>query len=296
MKPKLKIQDIYDTLPANGNYPGDIWHNLPFHGLVGTTLCSGIIVTPACDLANNKASTITYLPIIPISKFFSTVHFLGHVKSAIKTLLDAAKLTNIFDWPEHVFTPLPEAVIAEAERRIKEVESIRPFGLKEQSFIDRAYVGFSLLRVINGGEPLEVSRSQLEALFGEKRWNEIRSSIVRNSFSSDLHFLPCDGQDEEWSAVPYHSVVLFRCPVSAPAEIFDIAQDYASTDWPGALTIVEGALPIAKAFKKTRPVKAATLRPRFMADMTTRYVSLFSRLGSPDFTADTVEKFCSEIG
>jgi hypothetical protein len=50
-------------LPSGPPTQGDIWSNLP----VPTSdqpFCTGIIITPRCDLAHNKSPFINYLPLV----------------------------------------------------------------------------------------------------------------------------------------------------------------------------------------------------------------------------------------
>ena len=58
---------------------------LPSHGLITSLCTSGVVVTPACDLANCKAETVTYVPIIPLGIFFRMPEFTaeGHFEESI---------------------------------------------------------------------------------------------------------------------------------------------------------------------------------------------------------------------
>jgi len=133
-------------------------------------------------------------------------------------------------------------------------------------------------------------------LFGDKAFKSIIKGIVSNAYRQDIHFLPADEQDSAWSGVPRHSVVLFRYAFSAPVEIFECAQDISLTDWPAAIQRLSRFIPGVCAFSQERPMKRVSLKPRFLADLVTRYVAMYVRLGSPDFTHQTVTQFINQIG
>jgi hypothetical protein len=64
---KIDERDYYDFLPPNVHRTGDIWKSLPTFGTLSCRSAPGIVITPSCDLANNKSETITYIPIISIN-------------------------------------------------------------------------------------------------------------------------------------------------------------------------------------------------------------------------------------
>jgi hypothetical protein len=43
-----------------------------------------------------------------------------------------------------------------------------------------------------------------------------------------------------------------------------------------------------------RPIKKALLRHRFVVDVIARLTNMFGRLGSPDFTTHTLERFMQD--
>src|SRR5712671_1245325 len=68
----IGAQEYYDLLPPFDHQPGDVWSSLPTYGTLRLKSVSGIVVTPACDLANRKVETITYLPIVSLQEYFSS--------------------------------------------------------------------------------------------------------------------------------------------------------------------------------------------------------------------------------
>lgn len=63
-------KSFYSLYPDGYHATGDIWMRLPSMGLLSREHVSGLIVTPACDLANCKTETVTYVPIVPVSEFW----------------------------------------------------------------------------------------------------------------------------------------------------------------------------------------------------------------------------------
>jgi hypothetical protein len=152
-----------------------------------------------------------------------------------------------------------------------------------------------LLRNFQRPELVEADPKDLNALLGDKEWLNYRSRLVRNALRSDLHFLPADGQLASWSGVPCHSLVLFRYPLTAPIDVFECAQDISLVDWKNCCEQLGVIVPLVMAFAARRPIKRLTLKPDFLADLLTRYVSLYVRLGSPDFSEHTINQFCTEV-
>ena len=75
-----------------------------------------------------------------------------------------------------------------------------------------------------------------------------------------------------------------------------LLEDPASTDWDAALTRIEYAQPLVTAFRARKPVKGLTLPSNRVSDMLTRYVALYSRLGSPDLPQSLMDSYAGEIG
>lgn len=160
---------------------------------------------------------------------------------------------------------------------------------------ERYIAGADHLKNMSRGSQADVHG--LETCLSKNRWQQIRTQVVRNALRSDLYFLPADGNgDVELSPVAKHSVVLFRYPLTVPVSVLDAAQDSSLNDWDGAVASLGDEEPIARAFLGSRPLKCLRLQSRFLADLLTKFVNLYSRIGSPDFTRETVEAFSNELG
>ena len=291
---KISAESYYDFSPGLENASGDIWSSFPTHDLLTSTPVAAVVITPACDLAQGKVSTITYLPIIPLRSYFSIPDALPEVVRALEGQLAVANVKGLLGLPEGYALPTV-STLAAAESLLAEQEAATKIGQKELAAFRRAAAGVRILKKIIRPGLSEIGSDDLILLFGEKEWPKIKAAMVKNSFRSDIHFLPADGQRPEWAGVLRHSLVLFRYPLSAPIEILESAQDVNLSDWENWCSITSAHTPIAKGFGSERPMKRLGLKDDFLSDLLTRFVALFVRLGSPDFSSETVTQYALEI-
>jgi len=284
----------YDYLPPAGTACGDIWRDLPSGGLLGTDPITGLVVTPACDLSQRKAETITYLPVIPARAYFSTLGALPEVRSRTLGQLKAGGLALSTIWNHESFAPPSVDQLELIESEIGGFLRSQKRSEKQISALERAKAGLKIARAIGEPKLAEIEASDLSALFGSE-WEKIKSRIATNSYSSYMHFLPSDEQNPAFSGVPQHSVVLFRYPMTSVIEIFDLAQHTTDAGWALAIDGMVRYLPAAGQFRTKRPLKALSVRTEFLHDLLSRYTSVYSRLGSPDFTEDSVERMSKEM-
>src|SRR5437868_5830059 len=92
-KIKVSARQYYDSLPSSEHLPNDIWTCLPTHNLLRCQRTTGIVITPACDLANAKVDTITYLPVISVRHWLTTTAFLPEIHRHLDRHLCATKIT-----------------------------------------------------------------------------------------------------------------------------------------------------------------------------------------------------------
>lgn len=294
LTPKVTLQDYYDFTPPADNAAGDVWSGLPTHGLLGGTSTRGIVITPACDLSNRKVETITYLPVIPVRAYFATAAFLPDLQREIDGQLQLLKLDGLVRCPDRFLAPDPGTLQA-ARGKLEDFAKRPNLSSKERNSTARILAGIELLAHVRANPATPAPAEAIRLLFGTGL-PKILKNVVTNSLRLDVHFLPSDGQRADWSGVLEHSLALFRYALSAPVPIFDLAQDVQQTEWTAATTRLEPACPGAQAFADERPMKRVKLKPRFLADLLTRYVAMHVRLGSPDFTADTVDAYVNELG
>lgn len=284
----------YDFLPPAGNACGDIWTGLPSGGLLGSSPIIGLVVTPACDLMQRKAETITYLPVVPVRAYFSTLGFLPEIRSRLSGQLQAGGLKIELPWDANSFAPASEDQMETIEVAIVGHMEARQRSEKQMAALNRVRVALSVMRAIANPDLVQIESADLSTLFGSE-WEKIKTRIATNSYSTFVHFLPSDEQDPAFAGVPDHSVALFRYPMTAPIEIFDLAQHTPDSGWPAAVDLTARYLPVANSFRGRRPIKALSVQPEFLHDLLSRYTSMYARLGSPDFTPESVKRIASEM-
>ena len=297
LSPPINASDYYEFFPRPEHQVGDIWADLPTFGMFGIKHVTGIIITPACDLQNCKTDTITYLPIVSVRQAFV---LRGFFPAVIKAINGQAQVLGIdgLDDSDVPFIPMEAPHIdALVARVIEKVEKGRDGKVseKEKAAAERVMAGVSVLRKGYGLSVTAASGTELRILFGAPNFDAIVERLVMNSFRTDMHFLPSDSQRPEWSAIPEPSVALFRYVFSAPIEIFDCAQDLSRAEWEHEVMRMSSCIAGAASFGARRPMKRQTLKPRFAADLLTRYVAMHVRLGAPDFTDASIRAYVSDI-
>jgi hypothetical protein len=286
--------DYYDFLPGADHVPGDIWSDLPTFGIIARPHVTGLVITPACDLSNRKVETITYLPVIPVSAYFMSIAFLPELKRNLEGQLQASGLGGLLDTVPP-FDRISDESLATIAALIEERQTATTTAAKEKIALSRAGAGLNIVSAVCKADTTSNIVDDLRTLLGPKAFAELTSKIIENSLRLDLHFLPRDEQRIEWSGVDAHSVALFRYPITIPIEILERANAVSSEDWPHLMKTFANILPCAGAFSK-RPLKRLRMKPRFLSDLVTRFTAMFGRLGSPDFTRDTIERYAGEIG
>ncbi len=284
-KLKVSAKDYYDFLPSPPHRTGDIWTNLPTFGLLKQKFCSGVIITPACDLANSKTETVTYLPIIKIEDWFYHRQFYAEVKKQLTKTLQKNGVPNILDsFPRR---SLPDGeLITDAQKLLE--DSV------PSAVYKKILLGFDHIRFLQQNDYV-INLKQLSSFFGKDEWQKICAGVIRNSIYTDIHFLPKDGQNLLYSGIQKHSVVLFRYPLTIPVQILDLADDPYVTVWETSLERLYHAYELTKFFKN-KPLRTSRLKKDFLTDLLTRYLGLYIRMGSPDFSEDKVKSYANDIG
>lgn len=282
---RLEAANFYAKFPRPEHYPGDIWINLSCYGSLSKKPVTGLILTPACDLSNHKVESLTYIPVVSVGQYFSTTAVLPQVYRRFLGLASSAGITADI-WRDHRYELPMRHELDALDDAVSALSGDKRGGLQ---------AGLEVLRAICGDELLVVPAKCLSDFFGTKQTREMLERIVRNSYSPDLHFLPADGLNHDYSAVPYNSVALFRYPLSVPLHVLDAATETPADSWSGYAQVLMQRFPSARSFAAARPLKLGSLEPRFFADLLTRYVSLMIRLGAPSFDSEGVDALLSNI-
>ncbi|PBC02698.1 hypothetical protein [Mesorhizobium sp. WSM3860] len=252
----------------------------------------GVVVSPACDVSNFKTETITYLPIIPVKSYFSTIGFIPTLRREIAERLRSASYQANSAWPEPGYlTPNASEIdkeLASIEERLASDKISKP----ERDHLPRAAAGFRIARACAQTE--EGSLSDVAKLFGSK-WAGVKHQLISNSFRSDVHFLPKDNGPNNESHLGSHSLVLFRYPMTLHAELLAAAQTHRTDQWASFVDGYAGDSILSRQIISMPPLKCLSIKASFLVDLLNRFTSLYSRIGSPDFSQMQIERYASEL-
>jgi len=283
---KIEPKDFYENLPSSTNETGDIWLSLPSWGIAGLNKCAGVVITPACDLSQKKTEAVLILPIISIVDYFFSKSFFFDIwneyGSKIKNAGFEINPSTRFDNPSVSDLNLMLQEIVREKKHATLCEQVKE------------YINYINYTELEYGERIKHQLPNIEVLLGKKKYDDIIKKMITNSYKSDVHFFPAYYNAGDYSAVPKHSLALFRYAYSVPVEIFDAAQTSSDSLWQDDRILLTKSYPIAREFNSW-PLKASRLKDDFLSDLISRYLSMFMRLGSRDFTSHTVGTFITEI-
>lgn len=291
---KINVTDYYDPLPPADHSPGDIWSGLPTHGLFQSSHVRGIVVTPACDLSNRKVETISYLPILSAYEWFHSVSFHSDISSVVNDII--ASISSARPETQTSGFRLPRYPTSDDVSKLKTIAEAEAENRPNGPHYTRLAAAISHFdRLHSKEERRAASLENISRIFKKEKWNDLLSAVAKNS-RTDCYFLPKDEQDIEWSGLPDHGLVLFRYPLTVPIEILDAATDMSCLNWEAYTRSTVDKFPIAQSFEMERPIKRIRLKGTFMADLISRYIAVYSRLGAPDLSPGTVDRYAREIG
>lgn len=290
---KVTGANYYEALPPSQFGVGDIWDELPSFGHMGCVSTKGIVVTPACDLANRKVETLTYLPVISLSDYLIGRSFSVEILRILKTQVKSVALDGtLFDGLKGVALPCVQAMGVLARDVALELNDCKD--PKRGAVLERILSAIKhLVSVRTRGADRTVQC--VRRILSDKEFDRAIREIVRNSYSVDLHFLPGDGRVADMSVIKAHSVVLFRYAMSIPVEFLEAAQDTANRNWAVVVEGLSQEFPVAKHVT-AKPLRVGRLKAAFIPDLISRFTSLHVRMGSPDFSPDTINEYVTQIG
>lgn len=283
---RIEACDFYRNMPSLDHETGDIWHNLPGFGLSRSTTTTGIVISPACDLSQRKTETATIIPIISIDDYLYSKSFYNEVWSEFFNRLKPYGADNSLppDRFSHPPLQLLEIAIQELEGKAKQAD------FSKRLIAYKNYIKHTQISSTKGGE----HKPEMADVLSEKKYDEILYKIFSNSLKTDIHFFPAHKVSNSFEPIPHHSVALFRYVYSIPLEILDAAQSSREEWWDGDCQKMSETTPLIDQFKKY-PLKVSRLKDDFLTDLISRYLGMFLRLGSRDFTKISLEKFLKEM-
>lgn len=209
--------------------------------------------------------------------------------------MQAAKEDIQIDWPEVGYEPPKRDALSREIARLTVIRN-QPGTRKADQIaqVDRAIAGLRIATICSSSKQTKSDLKDYEILYGSK-WQEKKKKIIQNSFRTDIHFLPRIDSNIDTQSLATHSVALFRYPISIPSEILTASQSISHLSWAEYLKECQDIYSCAHEFADQRPIKILSLRSSFLPDLLSRFTNLFGRIGSPDFSRDTVEQYAKEF-
>jgi hypothetical protein len=274
-------EEYYLNFPVGEVAAGDIYADLPTFGLLPIPRAPGIVITPACDLAQSKTPTGTYLPIVSIERWLAMADCRRRLLGGFRDLIAETKsddLATLSD--DEVLRRTSDAIEKCKTGKQKARQLQRLVGLQEyllgvrDNNLERAHNGY------HNAMAASAYRAEIEKL-------------IKNAYS-DIHFLPPPSAGLDAFAEP--SLALLRFPLTVPFEILDRANESAlsanAATWRGAISSLDARL--ASEFPNP-PLRCHRLRSTFMADLATRFASLYVRVGSPDLSTEAIDSLSAHV-
>lgn len=78
-------------------------------------------------------------------------------------------------------------------------------------------------------------------------------------------------------------------------ELLHLAQSTTESQWATCKDALSTSLPVSLHVPRW-PIKLAALKGQFLSDMISRYLNLYIRLGSSDFSEESIRNMSAEIG
>lgn len=286
--PKITAEHFYEKYPAGTHSTGDIWRGLPIFGNLNRNTVTGVVITPACDLDQHKTETITFLPIITIKEYISSPSFYSDTWKYANDAINQLKLSDLVTTPNRFELP----IASEIDQVITAAKAIEKPNTGNLKSIAKLIAYRNVIKSISSKNALKLC--DVEQTLTTDKFEELLGDIVKNKHKVDIHFLPADGKPKDYSAIPESSLVLFRYPTTIPVSMLDHAQISDQASWEKLSCKLASEEPISKHFSEW-PLKLTRLKDDFLSDMLSRYLSMFIRMGSRDFTADSVSMFVKQL-
>jgi hypothetical protein len=279
-------ESYYLRLPSGPPMQGDIWSSLPLPYAPSAT-CTGIVITPRCDLVHDKTLSANYLPLLPLDEFMET-H--GHFELLEQELQDAEealrRAAEPLDMKEVVELELPiEALLAELLERPSEKAS--ELGIAPARFEKYLTLFAAAKERIDRIKALlrqsRISVLEFSPQCNPKAATKYKLGVARNTVG-DLHFLPpCK------DLLDRASVVLLRRVATCSIDLLRLAENCMSqSDW-DALRAQQTTPDFRAAANK--PERLLRLKSPYLESLMFRFGAFFGRVGTRDIERHQLETY-----
>jgi hypothetical protein len=279
----------YYRLPAGKTVQGDIWTALPGAPHAAEQL-TGIVITPRCDLAHDKARVFNYLPIVSLDTLVAIIGAFEileqeerHTRQALRQVATQLGVEALYDIGTDA-TDIYEMVRQQAAA----IDNLKQRDRLETTYSTFAEKRMKLERIRSALTHAALSLPAFDDLISASALQNYRRDVIRNS-KADLFFLPPCA-----SLLPYPSVVLLRYVVACSRQFLSCAvSSMTAADW----TRVRAQNPSFE-FKTAvqQPERILRLRTPYMESLMAKFCALFGRVGTRDLTPEEVAEFSRSEG
>jgi hypothetical protein len=280
------VEDAYYLrLPSGPPSQGDIWSNLPApYGHL--PICTGLVITPRCDLAHDKTPVINYLPIVAIEEF---LEFFGgfallegesyRAREALKKAAEPLGLTQLVDLDYPI-----ESILRDFEANLERKAAELGISNKRASEYLAIFhsCGVRINEIATCLSKTHLTSSEISAFVAPKAAAKYKLEMARNTVA-DLHFLPpCP------SLLERASVVMMRHITTCTIEFLQSAKDCVSQkDWE---RLRQTNLSADFASASLKPERLLRLKSPYLESLMARFGTLFARVGVRDIEGDRLQE------
>ena len=277
---------FYLRLPSGLPMQGDIWCNLPMP--YGTPSPSnGIIITPRCDLVNDKTPFLNYVPLLTVTEFLNAYGGFTLLERelyrAIEALRNAAEPLRV---REMVDLQIPiETILADMEsdrERKAALLNVTPQRLEKYLTVFRE-CNARVDRIKKHLKKPRLSLTDISEFVHQKTVAAYKLEMAQNRIA-DLHFLPpCPPLLEQ------PCVATFRHIVTCGIDFLREAQFCMSQhDWD---ILREQKIRPDFAGSHSKPERLLRLKTPFLESLMFRLGTLFGRVGVREIDRHQLEGF-----
>lgn len=278
------VRDYYIMLPGGPPTQGDIWTNLPSPFRDQET-GFGLLITPRCDLAHDKAGFVNYMPLVPFQEYLYTEGGFELLEQELSSARDGARTKARELGVDRLLSagvPVSEAITV-AQNTMGPTLWTAP---KVQACVTE------LRKVLERAEALteklaadRLDSDVMAAFIGSRALTKYKKQIARNGIA-DLHFLP--------PCPPIFSrpaIVLLRCVGTCDETLIRAATSCVTQhDWERALET-----PPARRWNiRDKPERVARLKSPYLEALMARFGALFTRVGTRDIPDEAISAMIDE--
>jgi hypothetical protein len=257
-------QMYYLRLPSGPPTQADIWDGLPTWG--GTQpFCTGILITPRCDLAHDKTAVINYLPILPLNEYLLRIggfvvieQELNRLKERLRQTARSLDIREVLD----MGLPVDEILDLIGQGRLQT-------SVSNPKQLDKHIAEFRSLSELHGQLISIVDQDILSeadlALANPREVSLHKRDVIRNKLIDTYFLPPCP------PLLPSPSVALLRhvytCEIEALRNLHKLDEK-----------------------PMRRPERMLRLKSPFIESLVARLAALFTRVGTRDLPQEAVDE------